>query len=113
MTELQILKECNHPNIIKSYGAFPTENGITIALEYMNSGSLAGIIQKLGCINESMLGMITVQLLNGLDYLHTVRRIIHNDIKPENILFSTNGAVKIADFGVSNRLKKDFDHVNK
>jgi len=44
MTELQILKECNHPNIIKSYGAFPTENGITIALEYMNSGSLASII---------------------------------------------------------------------
>ena len=39
--ELRTLLDCKHPNIIKSYGAFQTENGISIALEYMNAGSLA------------------------------------------------------------------------
>jgi serine/threonine protein kinase len=55
-----MLQGCDHPNIIKSYGAFLTEQGVSIALEYMNAGSLASIVTKIGRIPEQMLGMITV-----------------------------------------------------
>jgi serine/threonine protein kinase len=48
-----------------------------------------------------MLGMITVQILKGLEYLHKVKKVTHRDIKPSNILADRNGAIKIADFGVS------------
>lgn len=104
-----MLQECDHPNIIKSYGAFLTEQGVSIALEYMNAGSLASILTKIGRIPEQILGMITVQLLKGLQYLHKVKKIIHRDIKPHNILLTTNGAVKIADFGVSGSIRNSFD----
>lgn len=52
--------DCDHANILRSYGAFLTENGVSIALEYMNAGSLSGILTKVGSIPEQMLGMITI-----------------------------------------------------
>lgn len=109
ISELRMLQECDHPNIIKSYGAFLTENGVTIALEYMNAGSLASILQKVGRIPEQILAMITLLLLRGLEYLHKTQKIIHRDIKPSNILLTTAGAVKIADFGVSGSIRNSFD----
>ena len=53
--------------------------------------------------------MITIQLLRGLEYLHKERKITHKDIKPQNILLTTNGAVKIADFGVSGTVRNSFE----
>ena len=44
ISELRTLHNCEHPNIVKSYGAFLTESGVSIALEYMNAGSLATIL---------------------------------------------------------------------
>jgi serine/threonine protein kinase len=48
----------------------------------MNAGSLGGILTKIGSIPEQILGMITVQLLRGLEYLHKHKKIIHRDMKP-------------------------------
>lgn len=47
-----------------------TEGAVSIALEFMNAGNLATIIQKVSTIPEVILGLITLQLLKGLDYLH-------------------------------------------
>jgi serine/threonine protein kinase len=70
ISELTLLQRCDHPNILKMYGAFLTEQGVSIALEYMNAGSLASIITKISKIPEQTIGVITVQLLRGLEYLH-------------------------------------------
>ena len=53
--------------------------------------------------------MITIQILQGLQYLHKEKKVIHRDIKPHNILLNTNGAVKIADFGVSGVIQNTID----
>lgn len=90
-----------------------TEGGVSIALEFMNAGNLATIMQKVNPIPEVILGLITLQLLKGLDYLHREQKVIHRDIKPANVLLSTSGAVKIADFGVSSNLRSPFDAVSK
>jgi serine/threonine protein kinase len=105
ISELRTLHDCDHNNILKSYGAFLTENGVSIALEYMNAGCLATILQKVEKIPENILCMITNQLLVGLEYLHNSAKVIHRDIKPHNILLTTKGVVKIADFGVSGFIK--------
>lgn len=57
--------------------------------------------------------MITAQLLEGLEYLHNEKKVIHRDIKPHNILVMTSGQIKIADFGVSGQIRTTFDCATK
>lgn len=70
LIELKTLHECVHDNVLKSYGAFEREGKVNIALEFMDAGSLAYILRQVGKIPEPIIGMITVQILQGLAYLH-------------------------------------------
>ncbi|ODQ63569.1 Pkinase-domain-containing protein [Nadsonia fulvescens var. elongata DSM 6958] len=106
LRELQFNRSCNSLHIVKYYGTFLNEQSasISIAMEYCGGGSLDAIYRKVkargGRIGEKVLGRIAEGVLSGLSYLHE-RRIIHRDIKPQNILLDTNGQVKLCDFGVS------------
>jgi len=103
------LLNCDCDNILRSYGAFISEGCVNIALEYMNLGSLQDILRNVGRISESVMGIITFQILKGLEYLHKEMKIIHRDIKPSNILINRNGGIKIADFGVSGIIENSTD----
>jgi serine/threonine protein kinase len=94
---------------VRSYGAFLKDGLVHIALEYMDAGSLADVIKEVGKVPEIIIGMITIQILRGLDYLHKTKKVIHRDIKPSNILLNKKGQVKIADFGVSGQIENTFD----
>lgn len=76
---------------------------VHIALEYMELGSLEDVWKQVGTIPEEILGLMSIQMLWGLDYLHRVMKVIHRDIKPSNILVK-KGFLKIADFGVSGKI---------
>lgn len=80
-----------------------------IALEYMDAGSLTSILEVVKKIPEDILGLMTIQMLKGLDYLHKTMKVIHRDIKPSNILINKKGKLKIADFGVSGKIDKTLD----
>jgi len=54
----------------------------------MDAGSLTSILEVVGKIPEDILGLMTIQMLKGLDYLHKTMKVIHRDIKPSNILLS-------------------------
>jgi len=54
------LHECDHENVLRSYGAFLKDGSVNIALEYMDAGSLALVLKKVGKIPENILGMIAV-----------------------------------------------------
>lgn len=102
--EIRSLYDADCTSIVNFYGAFYQEGSITIALEYMNGGSLANVIQQVRNIPEAPLASIAFQTLWGLAYLKCEKRL-HRDVKPANILLSSNGAVKLTDFGVSKELK--------
>jgi len=64
------------------------------------------MLEKVDVIPTSILGPMSKQLFDGLNYLHKVLHVVHRDIKPDNILLSHNGRVKISDFGVSQQLQR-------
>lgn len=106
LRELQFNKSCKSPYIVKYYGMFLNEGNasICITMEYMDGKSLDSIYKKVksrgGIIGEKVLGKIAESVLKGLSYLHE-HKIIHRDIKPQNILLNSQGEIKLCDFGVS------------
>ena len=104
MREIMALYDAQCPNLITFYGAFYREGSITIALEYMDGGSLANVLSQVGPIPEGVLASIAYQILWGLAYLKHEKRV-HRDIKPSNLLINSLGQVKVTDFGVSAELQ--------
>lgn len=70
----------------------------------MDRGTIVDLIEKAGPIPESYLGRISYDIICGLEYLHKTLHLIHRDIKPQNILLSSEGVVKLTDFGVSGEI---------
>ncbi|OQS07183.1 ser/thr kinase [Thraustotheca clavata] len=103
MREIQALFDSECPCLVTFYGAFLKDSAVALALEYMDRGSLENVVQNLGLVPEYALANITYQLLYGLSYLKSKKRV-HRDIKPSNILLNTKGEVKLTDFGIATEL---------
>jgi serine/threonine protein kinase len=78
----------------------PSNGMVNLVMEYMDGGSLDDLVKNGGCQDEVVLADISRQALTGLAFLHA-NHSVHSDIKPANILCSSSGVVKIADFGIS------------
>lgn len=96
--EIEIMKKLHHPNIVRYLGTQIDGNIMSIFLEYVGGGSIRSILNKYGALSENNIRKYTKQILNGLKYLHS-NNIVHRDIKGANILVTTEGVVKLADFG--------------
>lgn len=100
--EINILSECNHKNIIGFNGAYYFEKRLYIFLEYCTYGAVDHIMTTLEHgLDEKQIRFIGYEILEALDYLHTQQFVIHRDVKASNILLTSSGQVKLADFGVS------------
>lgn len=102
MSEIHLLKNLNHPNIVKYKGFVQDKENLFIILEYCENGSLQTVLKKYGKFPEHLVGKYIRQVLEGLIYLHE-QGVIHRDIKGANILAVKDGRVKLADFGVSSK----------
>ncbi|WAR53920.1 hypothetical protein PtB15_3B429 [Puccinia triticina] len=102
MSEIDLLKNLDHPNIVQYRGFVKTSDYLYIILEYCENGSLHTICKKFGKFPESLVAVYICQVLEGLLYLHE-QGVIHRDIKGSNILATKEGGVKLADFGVATR----------
>lgn len=99
--ELRINLSSQCPYLVSCYQSFYHNGLVSIILEFMDGGSLADLLKKVGKVPENMLSAICKRVLRGLCYIHHERRIIHRDLKPSNLLINHRGEVKITDFGVS------------
>ncbi|KDN41719.1 hypothetical protein RSAG8_07250, partial [Rhizoctonia solani AG-8 WAC10335] len=100
MSEINLLKILDHPNIVKYKGYVKTRDCLYIILEYCENGSLHNICKRFGKFPENLVAVYISQVLDGLVYLHD-QGVIHRDIKGANILTNKDGTVKLADFGVA------------
>ena len=103
-TEIEILKICQHPYIIKLYDIFENLDYIYIIMEYCPGGDLFSYLKKKNFIlEEDKVAIIMYKLCKAVYYVHSYG-IAHRDIKPENVLLTSedeNADIRLLDFGLS------------
>ncbi|XP_050244322.1 serine/threonine-protein kinase ATG1c isoform X2 [Quercus robur] len=107
MSEIFILKRINHSNIIRLHDIIEVPGKIHLVLEYCRGGDLSVYLQRNGRVPEAIAKQFMLQLAAGLQILRD-NNLIHRDLKPQNLLLSTNNnnsTLKIADFGFARSLQ--------
>jgi calcium/calmodulin-dependent protein kinase I len=102
-TEISILSEVNHPNIVQLFEAYETDEKLYLVMELMQGGELFDRIVELECFTEFEAKEILLLIIDAVDYCHQ-HDIIHRDLKPENILYESSdedSVMKISDFGLA------------
>ena len=82
--EFDMLSQFNHPNVILVAEIFESEDSFYSVMEYCEGGELFNYIVKKGHLNEDESAYFFFQLINGLEYIHSLG-IVHRDLKPENL----------------------------
>lgn len=100
--ECEIQQGLAHPNIVLMLDSFETENEVVAVSEYM-PGQLFQLLESNGPLAERRVQQISCDLVSAIYYLHS-QRILHRDIKPQNILLSQDGVAKLCDFGFSRKM---------
>ncbi|MFM8721465.1 MAG: Stk1 family PASTA domain-containing Ser/Thr kinase [Acidimicrobiaceae bacterium] len=101
--EAQAAANLNHPNIVAVYDWGKVNNTYYIAMEYVNGRTLADILKQSGTLTPIQVCDVMSEVASALISAHQ-NGVIHRDIKPGNILVSTTGQVKVADFGIARAL---------
>uniref|UniRef100_A0A8C5MIQ7 cyclin-dependent kinase n=1 Tax=Leptobrachium leishanense TaxID=445787 RepID=A0A8C5MIQ7_9ANUR len=99
--EISLLKELNHPNIVKLLDVIHTENKLYLVFEFLNQ-DLKKFMDgsNITGIPLTLIKSYLCQLLQGLAFCHS-HRVLHRDLKPQNLLINEDGAIKLADFGLA------------
>ncbi|KAH9937397.1 kinase [Fomitopsis serialis] len=104
--ELNVMEMLHHPNIVEYYGIEVHRDKVFLFEEYCQGGSLAALLEHGRIEDEGILQIYTLQMLEGLAYLHS-KGVVHRDIKPDNILLDHMGVIKFVDFGAAKILAKN------
>lgn len=99
--ELDIAKTLDHPFIMQYYDVKEDEYAYYILGEFATNDSLLSLVNKYGKIREEEAAKIFCQIISVIRYLHEERRIVHRDLKLENVLLTTGNWVRVIDFGFS------------
>ena len=99
--EIMILRKLSHENIIQLYQVMETEHFIHIVTEYAATGELFDFIIENGKLSEQEAASKFSQILKAIHHCHQ-NKVVHRDLKAENLLLDQRGTIKLADFGFSN-----------
>jgi len=99
--EMKSLNQLHHPGVVTFYHHFVADQMLFLVMEYCGGGSLRCKMEQQRPTQNTVFQWIK-ELVQTLQFVHK-QGIVHHDIKPENILFTSDGSLKIGDFGVANR----------
>jgi tetratricopeptide (TPR) repeat protein len=98
--EAKLAANLKHPNIVVIYEFGQLEGVVYITMEYLGGQNLAELVHEQGTLDPSRILKITSQVASALDYAHS-KRLVHRDIKPNNIMIGADDHVTVTDFGIA------------
>lgn len=102
--EYALTQPLNHSNLLKASYFDITEGSPYLVMQYCSNGSLNGKLMENGPFSEKDIARVVFQVGGGLAYLHS-KEILHQDIKPDNVLIDSDGNYLLTDFGISSRMR--------
>ncbi|MEO1993786.1 MAG: serine/threonine-protein kinase [Planctomycetaceae bacterium] len=104
--EARSMAKLQHPNVVQVYAADSQQGIHFAAIEYIDGMSMEDWIEKLGRLSIGDALHVTLRCAEALKHAHD-QKMIHRDIKPDNILITAKGVVKVADFGLAKAIDED------
>ena len=98
--EISLLKELQHQNIVRLYDVVHTERKLTLVFEYLDQDLKKYLDVCHGGLELPVMRSFLYQLIRGVAYCHQ-HRVLHRDLKPQNLLINREGELKLADFGLA------------
>jgi serine/threonine-protein kinase len=104
--EARIMAKLDHPNILRCFGVGEENGWHYLAMEYIDGASMQSWVKKLGKLSVGDALHVAIACAHALQHAHE-QDLIHRDVKPDNILITSKGAVKVADMGLAKALTDD------
>ena len=101
----------SHPHIIKIFNIGKYQGNLFISFELMRGKTLKDLLDERGYLSKQDAFNYVFQLLDATKYIHE-RKVLHNDIKPENIFMFLDGNIKLIDFGIATHFDEEGDKIN-
>jgi serine/threonine protein kinase len=96
--EVQILRKIQHPNVVSFHGTFQDNINVYVCLEYLAGGEVFSHLRTLGAFDLDMTRFYSSEILLVFEKLHK-NGVAYRDLKPENLVFSSQGRIKFINFG--------------
>ena len=103
--EVVIMRDYKHKNIVEMYGSYLVDDELWVVMEYLAGGALTDVVTK-SRMDETQIATVCKSVLRALAFLHA-NGVIHRDIKSDSILLSSDGRVKLTDFGFVAQVNAD------
>ncbi|KAK8967334.1 Serine/threonine-protein kinase AtPK1/AtPK6 [Platanthera guangdongensis] len=100
LAERDILISVRNPFVVRFFYSFTSRENLYLVMEYLNGGDLYSLLRNLGCLDEDVTRIYIAEVVLALEYLHSLR-VVHRDLKPDNLLIAHDGHLKLTDFGLS------------
>jgi len=98
--EISLIKECDHPNIVKLKNVLFENEKLCLIFEYLDYDLKKYMDSQKAVLSPKLVKTFLFQILNAISYCHS-QRILHRDLKPQNLLIDQENTVKLADFGLA------------
>lgn len=108
LAERDFLTQANNPWSVQLYYSFIDSKNLYLVMEYLNGGDLMNLLIKRGILTETETRFFIAETLLAIDCVHKTG-FIHRDIKPDNLLLTSDGHIRLTDFGLSTKLDRYSD----